>query len=112
MPRWSGRSECARGFLSVHDQKREHYHGAVLPGNDYVRRLADSTFHLRQEAAMKITVVTGKGGKIIGTALHAPSGDPAIGQGSPVAGQGSPVAGQGGPVAGPGQSVHVIDLPR
>ena len=47
---------------------------------------------------MKITVVTGKAGKILGTAHH--------GQAA------KPEAGDGGPIAGPGQSVHVIDLPH
>ena len=47
---------------------------------------------------MKLTVITGRGGKIVGTA-HCSEGDP--------------VAGQGGPVAGPHQTAHVIDdLPR
>jgi hypothetical protein len=46
---------------------------------------------------MKITVVIGQGGKIVGTAHHVRHGSPAVGD--------------GGPVAGPGQSVHVIDLP-
>jgi hypothetical protein len=47
---------------------------------------------------MKITVVTGHGGKIVGTAHHGVKG--------------KPEAGEGGPVAGPGQAVHVIDLPN
>ena len=47
---------------------------------------------------MKITVITGRGGKIVGTARHIERGEPA--------------AGIGGPIAGPGQSIHVIDLPR
>jgi len=47
---------------------------------------------------MQITVVTGKAGKILGTAHH--------GQAA------KPEAGDGGPIAGPGQSVHVIDLPH
>ena len=47
---------------------------------------------------MKITVVTGKGGKIVGTAHH--------GQAT------KPEAGDGGPIAGPDQHVHVIDLPH
>ncbi len=47
---------------------------------------------------MKIIVVTGKAGKILGTAHH--------GQAA------KPEAGDGGPIAGPGQSVHVIDLPH
>jgi hypothetical protein len=46
---------------------------------------------------MKISVITGKDGKIIGTANHGVKG--------------KPEAGHGGPVAGPGQKVHVIDLP-
>jgi hypothetical protein len=46
---------------------------------------------------MKVTVVTGSDGKIIGTARQ-PEQD-------------KPDAGNGGPVAGQGQSVHVIDLP-
>ena len=45
---------------------------------------------------MKMTVITGRGGKIIGTARH---------------GEAGPAAGRGGPIAGPGQSAHVIDLP-
>jgi hypothetical protein len=47
---------------------------------------------------MKLTVITGKGGKIIGTARHVERSKPEMGD--------------GGPIAGPGQSVHVIDLPR
>jgi len=46
---------------------------------------------------MKITVVTDRAGRIVGTAHHVRSRNPAMGD--------------GGPVAGPGQSVHVIDLP-
>lgn len=46
---------------------------------------------------MKITVVTERGGQIVGTAHYVRSANPA--------------AGHGGPIAGPGQSVHVIDLP-
>ena len=46
---------------------------------------------------MKITVITDKKGKIIGTAHHGV--------------RGKPETGQGGPVAGPGQKVHVIELP-
>jgi hypothetical protein len=46
---------------------------------------------------MKISVITDKNGKIIGTAHHGVKG--------------KPEAGNGGPVAGPGQKVHVIDLP-
>ena len=47
---------------------------------------------------MKITVITGKAGKIIGTFRPAPSAKPEVGT--------------GGPIAGPGQAVHVIDLPQ
>ncbi len=47
---------------------------------------------------MKITVITGRGGKIIGTARHVERSESA--------------AGSGGPVAGPRQSIHVIDLPQ
>jgi len=47
---------------------------------------------------MRLTVITGKGGKIVGTAL--------------VAEKGAPEAGVGGPVAGPGQKVQLIDLPK
>ena len=47
---------------------------------------------------MKITVITGKAGKIIGTYRPAPSAKPEVGT--------------GGPIAGPGQSVHAIDLPE
>ena len=47
---------------------------------------------------MKMTVITGRGGKIIGTARQ-------------TADEGRTPAGSGGPVAGPGQSIHVIDLP-
>jgi hypothetical protein len=46
---------------------------------------------------MKITVITDKAGKIVGTAHHGIKG--------------SGGAGDGGPVAGPKQKVHVIDLP-
>ena len=46
---------------------------------------------------MIISVITGKDGKIIGTAHHGVKG--------------KHEAGHGGPVAGPGQKVHVIDLP-
>jgi hypothetical protein len=46
---------------------------------------------------MKLSVITGKDGKIIGTALHGVNS--------------KPEAGDGGPVAGPGQTVHVVDLP-
>ena len=47
---------------------------------------------------MKITVVTDRDGKIVGTAHHGHTS--------------KPEAGDGGPIAGPGQSTHVIDLPR
>ena len=47
---------------------------------------------------MKITVITGKAGKIIGTFRPAESAKPEVGT--------------GGPVAGPSQAVHVIDLPK
>ena len=47
---------------------------------------------------MKITVVTGKAGKIVGTHRPAPGAKPEVGT--------------GGPIAGPGQAVHVIDLPK
>jgi hypothetical protein len=47
---------------------------------------------------MKITVITGKAGKIIGTFRPAESAKPEVGT--------------GGPIAGPGQAVHVIDLPK
>jgi hypothetical protein len=47
---------------------------------------------------MKITVITGKAGKIVGTYRPAPSAKPEVGT--------------GGPIAGPGQAVHVIDLPK
>jgi hypothetical protein len=46
---------------------------------------------------MKLFVITGKGGKIVGTAHHGVTSNPE--------------AGDGGPVAGPGQKVHVVDLP-
>jgi hypothetical protein len=46
---------------------------------------------------MKMTIVTGKRGTIVGTAREI--------EGS------KPEAGYGGPVAGPGQSIHVIDVP-
>jgi len=46
---------------------------------------------------MKLTVITGRGGKIVGTARHT---------------EGDAAAGRGGPVAGPQQKAHVIDLPR
>ena len=47
---------------------------------------------------MKTTVITGRGGKIIGTARQ-------------TADEGRTPAGSGGPIAGPGQTVHLIDLP-
>ena len=47
---------------------------------------------------MKMIIVTGKGGKIVGTA-HEVEGD-------------KPEAGVGGPVAGPDQSIQVIDVPK
>jgi hypothetical protein len=47
---------------------------------------------------MKLTVITGRGGKIVGTAhLDGKKHDPA--------------SGFGGPVAGAGQKVSVVDLP-
>jgi hypothetical protein len=49
-----------------------------------------------KEAAKKITVITGKAGKIIGTFRPAESAKPEVGN--------------GGPVAGPDQAVHVINL--
>ena len=45
---------------------------------------------------MKLTVITGRGGKIVGTAQA----------------DVKPVVGAGGPVSGSGQKVQVIDLPR
>jgi len=47
---------------------------------------------------MKITVITGRAGKIVGTYRPAPSAKPEVGT--------------GGALAGPGQAVHVIDLPK
>jgi hypothetical protein len=47
---------------------------------------------------MKLTVITGRAGKIIGTA-HADA-------------KRVPGAGAGGPIAGSGQKLQVIDLPR
>jgi hypothetical protein len=47
---------------------------------------------------MKMTVITGRGGKIIGTARQ-------------TADEGRTPAGSGGPIAGPGQTIHVIELP-
>ena len=46
---------------------------------------------------MKLTVITNRSGRIVGTARHGDGG--------------YPVAGRGGPIAGPGQAAHVIDLP-
>jgi hypothetical protein len=46
---------------------------------------------------MKLSVITGRDGKIIGTAHHGAKS--------------KPDSGDGGPVAGPGQTVHVVDLP-
>jgi hypothetical protein len=47
---------------------------------------------------MQVTLVVGNDGKIVGTANHVQSSDPAMGH--------------GGPVAGPGQSLYVIDMPN
>jgi hypothetical protein len=47
---------------------------------------------------MKMIIITGKGGTIVGTARQV--------EGS------KPEAGHGGPIAGPGQSIHVIDVPK
>jgi hypothetical protein len=47
---------------------------------------------------MKVTVITGKDGKIVGTARPIEPGKPGMGS--------------GGPVAGPGQSVRLIELPK
>jgi hypothetical protein len=47
---------------------------------------------------MKLTVITGAGGKIIGTARQVEKSNP--------------VVGGGGPIAEQGQSVHVIYLPK
>jgi hypothetical protein len=51
-----------------------------------------------KEAAMKMTVITDKAGKIVGAAYHGVGGQPG--------------AGAGGPVAGPEQTVHVIEVPE
>jgi hypothetical protein len=58
--------------------------------------LTDKNWRERREAAVKITVITDKTGKVVGTAHRI---------------KGKPGAGEGGPVAGPDQTVHVIDLP-
>jgi hypothetical protein len=47
---------------------------------------------------MKMTVITGKGGKIIGTARHVDTSKPGVGA--------------GGPIAGPLQTVQVIEVPK
>jgi hypothetical protein len=47
---------------------------------------------------MKLTVVTGKAGKIIGTYRPAEHAKPEVGS--------------GGPIAGPGQKLSVIDMPK
>ncbi len=47
---------------------------------------------------MKLTVITGSGGKIVGTAY--------------TDGKHNPAAGSGGPIAGTGQKLHVIDAPE
>ena len=47
---------------------------------------------------MKLTVITAKGGKIVGTAREAEKG--------------KPEAGVGGPIAVAGQKVQVIDVPK
>jgi hypothetical protein len=47
---------------------------------------------------LKVTVITGKDGTIVGTAREADAT--------------KPEAGVGGPLAGPEQSIHVIDLPK
>jgi len=47
---------------------------------------------------MKMTVITGKDGTIVGTAREGDAN--------------KPEAGVGGPLAGPDQSIHVIDLPK
>jgi hypothetical protein len=47
---------------------------------------------------MKMTVITGKDGTIVGTAREGDAN--------------KPEAGIGGPLAGPDQSIHVIDLPK
>jgi hypothetical protein len=45
---------------------------------------------------MKITVITGQDGEIVGTARH---------------GDGKAGVGNGSPIAGPGQTAHEIELP-
>src|SRR5262245_39342058 len=57
-----------------------------------------SPISVKREGAMKLTVISGRGGKIVGTA-HA-------------GGKGNPAAGSGGPIAGRGQKLQVIDLPK
>lgn len=47
---------------------------------------------------MKLTVITGKAGKIIGTYRPAATSKPEVGT--------------GGPIAGPSQAVRTIDLPK
>jgi hypothetical protein len=47
---------------------------------------------------MKLTVITGSGGKIVGTAF--------------TDGKHNPAAGSGGLIAGKGQTLHVIDAPE
>jgi hypothetical protein len=47
---------------------------------------------------MKMTVITDKAGKIVGTAHHGVEGKPG--------------AGVGGPIAGPEQTVDVIEVPK
>jgi hypothetical protein len=47
---------------------------------------------------MKMIIITGKGGSIVGTALQPE--------------RSKPEAGSGGPVAGPDQKIHVIDVPK
>ena len=47
---------------------------------------------------MKMIVITGKAGKIVGTAIQTE--------------EGKPEAGFGGPIAGPDQNAQVIDLPE
>jgi hypothetical protein len=47
---------------------------------------------------MKLTVITGKAGKIIGTYRPAAGAKPEVGN--------------GGPIAGPSQAVRTIDLPK
>jgi len=50
-----------------------------------------------KEAAMKMTVITDRSGKIVGAARHGIEGQSG--------------AGAGGPVAGPEQTAHIIDVP-